>query len=179
MHSRQTVRDNVYNMLNGNVTVAAVAVPVYKSRAIPFWEMQLPAIAVYTLQETSDHEETAPREYKRMLSLAIQILVSEKAGQVIDNVIDDIALQVENILFKDTWLNNAADDSALVSTTINHIERGDRLFWAANLQWDIEYRTWAPPVDETLAALELANNTIGINGSSINVIPASVDGFQS
>lgn len=177
MHYRKIIRDNIVNKLKGNITYNAQAVPVHQTRVIPYWKIQLPAIAVYMLQDTSEHKQSAPREYWRDLQLVVQIIIKEEAGKITDDIIDEIAEQIELIFFKDPWINDKVDDSDLVSTAIAVKEEGDILYSAASMIWNTEYRSEAPPAQEspTVEDFELANIGIGIDGISIAVISASVD----
>jgi hypothetical protein len=143
-HKRKFIRDKVRNLLTGNIFYAGAAVGVYQTRVLPFWEIELPAIAFYLLDEEESDKSTAPRYYDRVLQLIIQVIVEEKSGIVTDDIIDDIIRQVENILFLKPTFEDTINDSRLKSTQIRLKENGDRIFASASQLWNVEYDTDAP-----------------------------------
>ncbi len=176
---RKEIRIEVVALLSvsGSVVWNSQDVPIYNSRAIPFWTVQLPAVAVYTLEESADHEETAPREYKRKLQLVTQIIAEIPDSGSIDDMLDDIAEQIELVLFKNQIINNKADDSYLINTTINHRDEGEKLFAAASLIWEIEYRTDAPPAlgPPDVEDLDTSNIQIGVDRSETPEAGKTID----
>lgn len=152
-HQRKVIREAVKTMLDGNVTYGGNPVTVYQSRVVPYFNVELPALAIYFLNETADDRESAPREYKRYMELVVQIVVAEIKDVITDDIIDDIAYQIEQIFFKDSWLLDTCCDSLYKSTNITFKENGDRIFTAAALVFEIEYDTYAPdtqPLDDLL-----------------------------
>jgi len=170
MHERQIIRDKVFTLLDGNVFFPLPATPikVFKTRFVPFWTENLPALGLYMLQDDSNAGENAPRWYERDLQLNAQIFVEEKIGIITDDIIDDIAEQIETILYKNPLLDNLAKDSKLVSTAISFKSEGERLFVAANMIWNIEYDTDAPAA-QTLDGLNTANIDISTAGVTVDI----------
>jgi len=174
-HKRKGIRDKVFTKLNGNITYGGQPVNVYQTRAIPYWRVQLPAVSFYLFQEDADHQESAPREYWRNLQLAIQILVKETQGTITDDIIDDIADQVEKIFFLDPTIDDTIDDMALVNTSVAIKDDGEIIYSAAVLIFNLEYRTDAPEFQPSLAVdLQRSGTSIGIDSVSVSSIGATI-----
>lgn len=144
-HYRKTIRDKVITILTG-IEYNSVPLNIYKTRAVPFWEVQLPAIAVYCIDEVSDDEDTAPRYYDRDLTLSVQIVVQEIAAEVPEDVIEFIAEQVEARMDIDPTLGNLdkVNDSSLKTTQIRSKDDGKKLIFSCIMNYNIEYKTPAP-----------------------------------
>lgn len=140
-HQRQLIREAVKAQLLGKTAAAA---RVYETRVVPWKRLELPAVAVYALEETVDRasQSTAPRELRRQLKLAIEVAV--KAGTNLDDALDAVALEVERALHADPTFGDTASDSILESTQISLAEEGDTLIGLALLTFSVTYFTMAP-----------------------------------
>jgi len=150
-HYRKTIRDKVVSLLAG-ITYNSQAITIWRTRAVPFFQVELPAIAVYMINEDADEMGTAPRFYRRTLTLSVQIVGEENVSSTpnvsnIDDMFDHIARQVEQKLFIDPFLGNTVNDCILSGTQIRYQEDGDRLIGSCILNWDITYETDAPDAD--------------------------------
>lgn len=147
-HQRKVIRKAIANAL---VTAATAAEGrVYASRAIPLRRLDLPAIAVYTLTEevTEDSAATAPRELERQLSVVIECWAAAAQYQLIDDVLDDLAEEVEAAMHADPYFGDACGDSILSSTEIELDDSGDRLLGLARLTYAVTYRQLAPAAQD-------------------------------
>lgn len=138
LHQRQIIREAVKRQLLRK-TVAGDR--VYETRAVPLRGLELPAIAVFTLQEPVDSasKNTAPRELTRNLQLVIEANV--KAGQNVDDAIDAMALEIERAIDADETFGGVASDAVLSNTEMDTDERGDQLIGVLTLTYAVTYFT--------------------------------------
>lgn len=99
MHVKQSIRDDITTLLTGVTTAGA---NVFKSHVYPLTAAQLPAICVYTLNETVDYitmslSNSQPRKQEREITIGIEVFVRMVSGY--DAQLDDIQVEVENALF--------------------------------------------------------------------------------
>lgn len=144
-HQRQLIRQAVKAQLLG---ATAAEDRVYTNRMFPYTRAQLPALAVYTLEEEVEPFNTAPRELKRTLQLAIEAAVEET--EEVDDALDVLALQVEAAMDLDETLGGTASDSLLSSTQMEVIETGSRSAGVIRLEYTVTYYTHVPQVREGL-----------------------------
>jgi len=141
LHPRQEIRDSVFAILKDKVKLGVKAYS--KNRFRPYWQdEELPAISVYTLQETSQVHIEAPRNLKRVLTLAVEIVVqSDENGA---DKLDELCLAVENAVHVDETLNSTVSDCRLVSTDLIEKPEGDTLTGSAILNFEATYFSDAP-----------------------------------
>ncbi len=119
---------------------------VFESRIKPLQsKTQLPAISVYTMREPTDTQESHswadpdnPGIVKRRLQLAIEIVTS---GDESDDLLDQIALQVETVMDADPTLGNRVESVLVLETTVAFADSGEKIIGAALLTYEIVYRT--------------------------------------
>jgi hypothetical protein len=138
-HQRQRIREAVAARL---VCKTSAGDRVFETRVVPFRRLELPAIAVYALSESSEDQQSAPRELKRTLSLTIDAAV--KSGDNVDDAMDAIALEVERAMHADETFGGLASDSVLASTDIEVFEEADQFVGLVKLQYEVTYYTAAP-----------------------------------
>lgn len=140
-HQRQIIREAVKAQLLGKTAAGA---RVYETRLLPFRQLELPAIAVYTLEESVDpaSKSTAPRELTRTLQLAIEAVV--KAATNVDDALDAIALEIEKAMDADPYFGGAAGESILASSQLGVGEEGNQPVGHLLLTYTVTYRTFAP-----------------------------------
>lgn len=144
LHQRQQIREAVAAQLKGVAPDFATSAQgrVYETRLVPFRRLELPAVAVYALEETSDDQRSAPREYKRTLQLAIEGAV--KLTDNVDDALDALALELERAVDADPTFGDTASDSVLASTVLDIVEDSDRSVGVVRLQYSVTYYTYAP-----------------------------------
>ncbi len=138
MHQRKQIRDKVVSLL---IEKTDAGHKIFPSRVIPIEEQTLPSIQVYANSETSEIWQEAPREYERKLSLSVQI--TAQAGDQLEDVLDQIAEQVENVLRQDHTLGELCRDIVLAGTELTINQNGDTLIGSCNITYDILYYTLA------------------------------------
>jgi hypothetical protein len=165
-HPRTVIRTAIRDVLLGATSAAA---RVYKTRVLPLRKVELPAIAVYTLEEpvTADSINTAPRELTRQPAVTIEGWVKDTDGVDLDDALDDLALEIETAMHADPYLGGAAGESILSDTVIEVVEIGDRLLGMIALTYDVTYRTLAPdaPADEDMDDFVTVEATHDIGGA--------------
>ena len=138
MHPRKQIRDKVVSLLIGKTDAGN---KIFPSRGRPVEEQAFPAIQVYANAESSEIWQEAPREYERKLSLAIQI--TAKADDSLEDVLDQLALQVEDVLRQDHTLGELCRDVILTGTELTLNQNGDTLIGSCNITYEIPYYTLA------------------------------------
>jgi hypothetical protein len=175
MHQRQIIREAVKAALIGAVEVSpgvfTYATPaqnrVSETRVFEWKVSELPAISVYTLDETvePESETTAPRELTRILLLGVEFSV--EAGTNPDDAVDAMCQQVERAMHKDETFGGACGRSILQSTEIV-VQKSTKLIGNVLLVYRVKYYTYAPEAeDTTLDAFESAGVEYKVTGPTM------------
>jgi hypothetical protein len=97
--------------------LATTGANVFASRRYPLGEDQIPALCVYTLEEDSDVMNMgSTRHLQRELRLVVEGVA--KNNDALDDVLDEIATEVEVAMAADASLGGLCKDSVLVRTQI-------------------------------------------------------------
>lgn len=154
-HQRKLIRDHAVSMLMGQTAAGS---KVFANRVRPLisngWLDRLPAIVIYTLDESSEIFNAAPREYMRTVQLMVEI--QARAEESLDDVLDAIADDVERILLRDDTLGGTVNDLRYAQTRMALREDGENLIGACLIQFDAEYLDERPD-DEFNATLDDLN----------------------
>lgn len=132
---RKTIRHAIANVLLNNTSAGA---HVYASRTRKLSKESLPAILVYTNNEDVEVFNESPREYRRTLTLGIEI--AARADDDLDDTLDDIAQEVERIL-SENQTPGGADTLLLTGATIVLNADGDNQHGGCVLTYDAIYFT--------------------------------------
>lgn len=153
-HQRKVIRDAAKAKLLGQTTAGA---RVYTNRVRPLmsngWTSELPAIIIYTMDETSDVWNAAPREYMRTVQLMVEIQAA--ADDSLDDVLDNIADQVELILLRDDTLSETVNDLRMSRTRMALRDEGETLIGACVIQFDAQYLDMRPDEEFNATLLDL------------------------
>ncbi len=137
---RKLIRQRIAAVLMNNTGAGK---HVYASRALPLWwdeeGDQVPAILVYTREESAEIWQVAPREMKRSLRVAVEI--AAKANEGLDDTLDDIAHQVERIMSENQTLGGACGDILLDRTEITIVGDGEKVHGACLIEFIVTYYT--------------------------------------
>ncbi len=176
MHQRTAIRYAVVERLSG---ATSAETRVYATRDVPFRKGDLPAIAVYTLQEDVDGDSvnTAPRELTRRMALVIEGLVAPAPGQNVDDALDDLALEIETVMHADPYLGDAAADCVLDESSMEVLEVGDRLMGQIVLTYAVTYQTLAPEAPSNVADFLRVKATEDLGGE-VHPDAQAVDEFD-
>lgn len=134
--TRKTIRQNIAAVLMGNTAALA---NVFASRTRKISAASLPAILVYTKQETAEIFNVSPRELKRVLTVGIEIVARTDDG--LDDELDDIAAQVERIMSENQTLGDVASEIQYTGADIALTADGDNQHGGCTLAYDVTYYT--------------------------------------
>ena len=110
-HIRTRIRQNLVTTLTG---LANTGSNVYDSRVYPMNLDTLPGICVYTPAETSGYLSiNPPRTLDKVISASIEIYV--QMIDTYDEVLDQIAADVEEALYADLSRDGLAQDTRILS----------------------------------------------------------------
>lgn len=137
-HERKLIRDAVVAALTGE-TVAGTRVK--STREAPATTDELPCITVYTLEEPVQEGKSAPRELKRNLVVAVDGWVESVEQDDTDDLMDDLALEIETAMDADVYISNTASDSWLTFTEMKISRSGERTIGVVHMEYLVEYRT--------------------------------------
>ena len=135
MHARTQIRKAVVTLLKDNTSAGS---NVFEARVYPINEPKLPALLVYTKQETVGEQSISrPRTHQRELMLTIEAYV--KARGNVDELTDDLALEVEQLIATDPTLGGLVKDIVLDTTETQFLDEGERPIAVAVLTYSILY----------------------------------------
>ncbi len=137
LHPRTRIRQYVVAKLKAAATDAAER--VHSERVDPLqasddWE--LPALNVFTRDESASEWQRSPRVLRREVELAIDIV---DAGKAVEDRIDEIAKVVEALVSVDIRLGQNADDVILRTTETSFDGAGAKKFGVARLVFAVTY----------------------------------------
>lgn len=132
--SRKYIRDAVVALLSGN-TVAGTN--VFGNRETSLWETELPAILVYTKDETANPRSLNSKQSIRTLDLVVEI--KALATESVDNTLDAIAEVVETLLLADQSLTGTSISIEYQSTSISLDTDSETEKGVAALTFQVKY----------------------------------------
>lgn len=134
-HARTQIRKAVVNALKGNT---AAENRVYESRVYPLDDPKLPALLVFTPQESMGQPSIQrPRTQMRQLQLMVEGYL--KARGDIDSDADALALEVEQLLGADPTLGGLVKDAMLDTTATRLSGEGEKPVAIVSLTFLILY----------------------------------------
>jgi hypothetical protein len=148
MHPRTQIRQTIASMLDGATSAGS---EVYTNRTRRFRVENLPALVIYDVGEQVQLYNESPREYRRQMQLAVDLYVedaSPESGQPIDEILDDLADEVEQKLYNDTTAQDNLDDLRLqeVSDVMVSDDQRQQL-GMVTLTWQATYYQEAPEIE--------------------------------
>lgn len=164
-HQRQIIREAFAAQIKGAEPAfkTAAGPRVFETRMVPWRTQELPAISVYSGDESVDDQKSAPRELKRTVDMTIEATVIASAD--LDDALDALALEIERAMHADPTLGGAASDTVLKRTTIGTMVEGNRPLGAVQLVYETTYYTNAPEAEDTLLDdLETVHTRTSIGG---------------
>lgn len=144
-HQRQLIRKKVVEILKNRTPAAS---RVVGNPTTPQWADSLPAIFVFPLSESVEEYTQAPRENKRTLQLAIEMVARANQDELLSDQLDEMALKVEDLLGVDDTLGGTAEDILLRSVEMKYLGEGDRPIGAIRNIYEVIYLTAVPKTTE-------------------------------
>jgi len=121
-HIRQQIRERAGTVLTGLTTTGT---NVFETRIYPLENTNLPALVIYTKNETSEPIVISTnRLMSRELELIVEVYVKQTSN--FDDQVDKICKEVEVAISADTTLNGLAKDCFLQSTEIEYNTEGEQ-----------------------------------------------------
>lgn len=138
-HVRTTLRGEVATAVTGLTTTGA---NVFESRIYPLEDAKLPALRVFSLEETvaDASRDLASSVAERELTVAIEAVARKVSGM--DDQLDTICAEVETAVSSAHAAGNiSADRCDLVSTSIDLSDGAEQPTGVATLTWRLTYIT--------------------------------------
>ena len=115
-HIRKTIREHVVTTVTSLSTTGS---NVYETRYFPLQTGNLPALIVYTLDETVEDYTIGQNTRTQLRSLNLIIEAHCRGTANIDDTLDTIAEEVEEAMVTDITRGGNAKDTKLVSTEVD------------------------------------------------------------
>ena len=115
-HIRKTIREHVVTTITSLSTTGS---NVYETRYFPLQTGNLPALIVYTLDETVEDYTIGQNTRTQLRSLNLIIEAHCRGTANIDDTLDTIAEEVEEAMVTDISRGGNAKDTKLVSTEVD------------------------------------------------------------
>lgn len=136
-HVRKSIRDDVTTTLTGLTTTGS---NVFQTRLFPLGEAKLPALCIYTKNESSDYATlTTPRTQVRSLEVIVEAYV--KGTGSIDDTLDTIAVEVEEALYTDLTRGGYAKDTQVTEFEADYSADGEQSVGMGRFTIAISYAT--------------------------------------
>lgn len=142
-HVRQQIRDRVATLVTGLPTTGS---SVYKMRRYALDDAKLPAICVYTTDESSSLITIGSRTLRRVINVVVDIIIKGSSTAVSDSL-DTICVSAEEAMAADFTLNGLAKSSVLTSSEIDVNVEGEKSIASARLVYAVEYVTLITDVE--------------------------------
>lgn len=167
-HERQTIRHAAKAALEAAAVVEDGH--LFTSRKVAWRKRDLPAVALYAVDENVDPDSaaSAPRELVRRLQLVVEGAIEATTpapNNALDDALDALALKIEKALDADTTLSGACGDMVLASTSLDMLEDGEKSIGVVTLTFAVTYRSWAPEQEDgELSDFKAASIRTSLNG---------------
>lgn len=135
-HVRKQIRDAVETTLTGLTTTGA---NVFPSRVHNIPEGNLPALLIYTNQETAQPLtiDAPTRTVQRLLELIVEGIAAQ--NDTLDDVLDTIIKEVETAMTADVTISGLAKDTFLSGLEIRLSGEGKNPTGNARMSYTVEY----------------------------------------
>ena len=173
---RRLIRDKVIDILTGITGVANAGAAVFGNRSKKVYPEEMPALIVYTRNEQAEIEVAAPRSYKRVLRLAVEVITDTKDDDARpDDVVDELCAEIERRLFLDETLSGLAADLRLSDTEMETNSDGETQHAAARITFEVDYWTDAPEEQTGLDDFLRVHSSMKVTGGVDDTVPATDD----
>lgn len=102
---------------------------------------ELPAINIYTLDETVDRFDAAPKSYKRILAMTIECINSQDSDEKLDECLEEMGADVETAMEADETLGELVNKLELVRTAYKLEPEAEIATGSLILTYNIEFFT--------------------------------------
>lgn len=136
-HVRTQIRDRIATLVTG---LPVTGSSVYKMRKYALDDAKLPAICVYTTDESSSLITVGSRTLRRVINAMVEVFVKGSSTTVSDTI-DGICVSVEEAIAADFALNGLVKSCILTATETDVNIEGEKGIGTARLVYAIEYVT--------------------------------------
>lgn len=136
-HVRNQIRNRIATLVTGLPVTGA---NVYKMRKYALDDSKLPAICVYTTDESSGLITVGTRTLRRVINVMVEVL-AKGSSVTISDTIDNICVSVEEAIAADFGLDGLAKSTILTSTETDVNIEGENGIGSARLVYAVEYVT--------------------------------------
>lgn len=136
-HVRKSIRDDIVTTLTGLATTGS---RVYRTKVYPISSGSLPALVIYTKNETSEYiSMSIPRTIERTVTIAVEAYVQGNSNY--DNTLDAIAAEVEDAITADVTRSGYARDTRVASFDADFSGDPDQPVAYATITLEVDYVT--------------------------------------
>lgn len=135
-HVRQQIRERLASILTG---LSLTQDRVYPMRRYALDQSKLPALLIYTMDESSSNITIGSRTLSRQINVAVEIIV--KSSNNVSDIVDTICAQIEAEVGNDYKLNGLAKSCTLTDTQIDISVEGENPISSARLSYTVVYIT--------------------------------------
>lgn len=141
---RKAIRAEIVTCLKAGGTIAGQNVFPDRSRKI--FDEEIPCILVYTKSETAAISGSSPQEYKRDLTVFLELVMQGNREEIIDDLLDDFCDSVEQIIFdNDNFRGEVSSDVMISDTEIEILaEEGKKITAGAKITLTFPYYQFLP-----------------------------------
>lgn len=138
-HQRQIIREKIRELLLQKTWAEK---RVFSNRSASLFESELPAILLYTRDESARQFTEAPRQLRRQLNLSIQAIC--RLQDQVDDYLDQLALQIESVFNANPFLDGTVADTLLTATEVEISSEGNMPIGSITLNYQVEYYQYTP-----------------------------------
>jgi hypothetical protein len=136
-HIRKTIREQIVTTVTSLSTTGS---NVYETRYFPLETGNLPALIVYTNEETVDEYSLGAGTRSMIRTLSVVIEAHCRGTANLDDTLDTIAEEVEEAMCSDVTRGGNANDTKLLSTEYE-FDSGSQKTGLARFTYAISYAT--------------------------------------
>lgn len=133
-NSRKTIRTTLKALLSGQTEAGT---NVYTNRDTNFWQSELPAIIIYTTQESAVHESLQGQRYYRTLQLNVEVKVEAASG--VDDALDDLIGDIEDIVTANKDISGTVLTTVQLNTETNIDSDGEKYVGTGTISFECKY----------------------------------------
>jgi hypothetical protein len=136
-HVRQQIRDAIATRVTGLPTTGNA---VYKMRRYALDDAKLPAICVYTGDESSGMATIGTRTLRRVTNVVVEAYC-KGASTSVQDTIDTMCVEIEEAIAGSFDLSGLVKSTVLTGTEIDINVQGEKSIASAKLVYAVEYYT--------------------------------------
>jgi hypothetical protein len=167
---RKAIREKVAAILGASPPIQGIT-KIFENRQRRVAAEECPCILIYTKSESANVEIEAPRQYKRILKLVVEIIRLDVNSQDVDDFMDIAADEIEQRLFLNETLDELASDTLLSDTEIDFVTDSEGEYGFCRLTFDVSYWTNSPRERTDLDNFERYHSEIKVEGSTPDTVP--------